>query len=128
MTNNNNNSHSHALHLSQRCCRYQSLSHSLWARQQQQRAHIDREISRVIGEPQSATQPPRGAREQSNVELAPECSLSPRSSKPLAPVANAEAGMSTVQVRVKFRRGRHSDAAAVAVASYASQLRPGAAQ
>ncbi len=79
---------------------YQSFSHSLWSRQQQQRAQIDEEITRVM-RPPLATASSEAATLQSPL---------PAASRLMARPASSDAG-GTVKVKVAITRSTRGDGA-----------------
>ncbi len=97
--------------------RYQLLSHALWARQQQQRAQIDEEITRVLKPPQSTVPAASGP------HLAPPASLlapPPGSMKPLVPRNDAGGGGEGAKVKVRVMVTRFKDGEAAGDAAPAA--------
>jgi hypothetical protein len=91
--------------------RYQTLSHALWARQQQQRAQIDEEITRVMRPPQSAA-----PSTSQTVQVAPPepalHTLSPMSMNACTAAHDGAGGGGRVKVTVTVTRCKDSAAAA----------------
>jgi hypothetical protein len=92
------------------------LSHSLWARQQQQRAQIDDEIARVMRPPHTASAPDSLSRQElhdslSRQDVHTEHALAAGALKPLAAGVDGGGGGGKVKVTVTVTRPRDGDSA-----------------